>query len=432
VNGTLSPQVSPPKQLVGLPMLNAEVERGDNLGFSDNRTFYVITNDSGLLNAPVAASRVKLMVRERIEILVNLGADPVGAALDLKASNSGQVFGFPSNAGNPVNPTSKSGPINGSLRNNTDFNGLPITVGPSTASPVTVRPSALANHTHWTNANGTNARTFLITAGNGGSDFSFDNLGYNPLQNNFSVELNDVATWTIVNKNIFGHSFKIHDVKLKIVARAPSARQVSSADLAAPYESGWKDTVFVPRSESVQVIAKFADDASTTNPLMFHGHFSHHEDGGMMGPFIVYDPTVVTATRAPAFFKQPRSVRARPSENVRPVAAVSSPRGTTFAWYFRGGEFCHTDAAVLTLHDVTAAYASGSTCVATNPLLQRRAPRPRSRAIRVSAEQVQLCPKNSPEAKQGGAILVGSLRASARSGVMLKNTVLEYEESRRK
>ena len=250
--------MSLPKQRVRLRMLNAEVARGDTLGFSDNRTFYVITNDRGLLNAPVAGSRVKLIVRERIEILVNLGADPVGAALDLKASNSGQVFGFPSNVGNPVNPTGRSGPINGSLLNNTDFNGppitvgpstaspvtaaelieradrLPITVGPSTASPVTVRPSALANHTYWTNANGTNPRTVLMTEGNGGADFSFDHLRYNPLRNNSSVALNDVETWTIVNNNIFGHSFHIHDVKLKIVARTPSARQVSSASLAPP------------------------------------------------------------------------------------------------------------------------------------------------------------------------------------------------------
>lgn len=233
-NGTLSPQVSLPKQRVRLRMLNAEVARGDTLGFSDNRTFYVITNDRGLLNAPVAGSRVKLIVRERIEILVNLGADPVGAALDLKASNSGQVFGFPSNVGNPVNPTGRSGPINGSLLNNTDFNGPPVTVGPSTASPVTVRPSALANHTYWTNANGTNPRTVLMTEGNGGADFSFDHLRYNPLRNNSSVALNDVETWTIVNNNIFGHSFYIHDVKLKIVARTPSARQVSSASLAPP------------------------------------------------------------------------------------------------------------------------------------------------------------------------------------------------------
>ena len=73
VNGTLTPQVSLPKQWVRLRILNAEVARGYNLGFSDNRTFYIIANDAGLLSVPVAVTRMKLMTGERVEILVNLG-----------------------------------------------------------------------------------------------------------------------------------------------------------------------------------------------------------------------------------------------------------------------------------------------------------------------------------------------------------------------
>ena len=53
------------------------------------------------------------------------------------------------------------------------------------------------------------------------------------------------------------------------------------------YESGWKDTVYVPLGESVVVIAKFDDFASSTNPYMFHCHFTNHEDEGMMGQFLV-------------------------------------------------------------------------------------------------------------------------------------------------
>jgi bilirubin oxidase len=94
-NGTPKAQFTLPKQYVRLRILNAEIERGYNLGFSDNRTFYIIANDGGLLNTPVAATRVKLMVGERIEIMVNLGNDTVGSSLDLKAYNSGQTLGFP-------------------------------------------------------------------------------------------------------------------------------------------------------------------------------------------------------------------------------------------------------------------------------------------------------------------------------------------------
>lgn len=292
VNGVLSPAVSLPKQYVRLRVLNAEVERGYNLGFSDNRTFFVIGNDSGLLNAPVAVTRLKLMVGERVEILVNLGADAVGSTLDLRAFNSGQVFGFPGNEGNPTTPTGRSGPINGSLLNNTDFNLLRINVGAATANPITALPTTLSNNTYWTNANVTNTRTILLTGGNGGSEFTFNNITYTPTLFNHTVKLNAVEKWVISNQagSIFGHSFHIHDVKFKIVARTPVSGEVSKTGQAADYESGWKDTVYVPKGEIVEVIAKFEDYTSNLNPFMFHCHFLNHEDGGMMGQFIVVEP----------------------------------------------------------------------------------------------------------------------------------------------
>jgi len=80
----------------------------------------------------------------------------------------------------------------------------------------------------------------------------------------------------------------------------------------------------------------------------------------------VYDPAVVTDTRPPAFIRQPRSLQARPGENVSLIAAVGAPAGTTFAWYFRGGEFCNTTEPVLALKNITAAYAGDYTCIATN------------------------------------------------------------------
>jgi bilirubin oxidase len=74
-NGTINSQISLPKQYVRLRILNAEIDRGYNLGFSDNSSFQVIGNDGGLLNAPITTTRVKLMVGERVEIMVNLSND---------------------------------------------------------------------------------------------------------------------------------------------------------------------------------------------------------------------------------------------------------------------------------------------------------------------------------------------------------------------
>jgi hypothetical protein len=97
------------------------------------------------------------------------------------------------------------------------------------------------------------------------------------------VNLNDVEKWTIANTNpaVFGHAFHLHDVEFKIISR-------SSGSLAA-YESGWKDTFFISRNETVTFVAKFDDfaDSDVNHPYMYHCHFGGHEDGGMMGQFIV-------------------------------------------------------------------------------------------------------------------------------------------------
>ncbi len=283
-NGTPRAQYTLPKQMVRLRILNAEIERGYNLGFSDNRTFYIIANDGGLLNAPVTVTgtnRVKLMVGERIEILVDLSNNAVGSSVDLKAYNSGQALGFP---GGEPNTTGQFG----SLLNNTDFTLLHINVGATTTSttPITAVPSTLINNTYWTAADATVNRSITVTGGQGPTPFSLDN---HPFVLNYidkTVNLNDTEKWTVTNNAIFGHSFHVHDIEFKIVARNGSAANVGT------HESGWKDTFYVPRNESVTFVGKFDDyaDSDVTHPYMYHCHFGGHEDGGMMGQFIVIAP----------------------------------------------------------------------------------------------------------------------------------------------
>ena len=302
-NGTPNAQVSLPKQYVRLRILNAEIERGYNLGFSDNRTFYIITNDGGLLNAPVAVTRVKLMVGERIEILVDLSTNNVGDTLNLKAFNSAQPFGFP--GGEPQ----QSG-LNGSLLNNRDFTVLHINIAATTATPVTTMPATLASNTYWTAANATVNRTITVTPGSGIglAEFAFDNTPFSLNTINKTVNINTIEKWTIVNSNIFSHAFHIHDVQFKIVARNGNASGVGN------YESGWKDDVYLPKGESVSFVTKFEDYSDSIHPFMYHCHFSNHEDGGMMGQFVVVAGNttgIEEATQTPKDF----SVYPNPANN---------------------------------------------------------------------------------------------------------------------
>lgn len=272
VNGTLSAQVSLPQQYVRFRILNAETERAYNLGFSDNRTFYVIGNDGGLLNTPVSVTRLVMGVGERYEILVNLGNDAVGSNIALKAYNTKQAFGFPG-----AEPAS-SGEF-GSLLNNKDFQLLRINVTAPTASAVTSVPTTLANSTYWKASDATTSITTAINGGQGGSAFYFDNNYYNYNTFNHTIPLNSIVNWSFSGGNIFGHSIHIHDVQFNIVSR--------SQGTIAAYEKGWKDTYFIHLGETVSVVAKFDDFADTTSPFMYHCHFPNHEDAGLMGQFIV-------------------------------------------------------------------------------------------------------------------------------------------------
>lgn len=288
-NGTLNGQITLPKQVVRLRILNAEIERGYNLGIVTStgvtKTFYVIGNDGGLLNAPVSVTRLPIHVGERYEILVDLSGESLGSTLDLKAYNSGQSNSFP---GGEPGTTGQFG----SLLNNTTFNVLHINVGATTISPITAIPTTLANNTYFTQADASVTRTVSITGGqNGGAvPFTFDSTVFNINNINKTVVVDTTEKWTIANtpNAIFGHSFHIHDVEFKIVSR-------SSGNVGA-YESGWKDTFFISKGESVSFVCRFQDYADATHPFMYHCHFSQHEDDGMMGQFVVTGTPLGTKT----------------------------------------------------------------------------------------------------------------------------------------
>ena len=276
-NGVMDAQVTLPRQLVRLRVLNAEIERDYNLGFGDGRTFYVIGSDGGLLGAPVPLTRLVMSPGERYELLVNLTGDAVGAAIDLKSYNgadAGLSFGF---AGLE---NASSGEF-GSLLNYKTFNVLRINVVAATADAITSVPTTLVSNTFPTTAESTTSRTLNITAAGPGDPFKFNGVAFDMNTINQTVALSSTEIWTVNAGNIFSHSFHIHGVQFKIVARNGSAGAVKT------YEQGWKDTFNVPINETVAFVARFGDSADASFPYMYHCHMINHEDAGLMGQFVV-------------------------------------------------------------------------------------------------------------------------------------------------
>ena len=271
-NGTLDAQVSLPAQLVRLRILNAEIERGYYFGLSDNRPFYVIATDGGLVDKPIQVTRVKLMVGERVEVLVDLSNDKQGSSLDLVAYNSGLEFGFPGSEPGIRAP-------NGSLLNNLDFGMLHINVTAPKAQRITKVPEVLTRNRFWNSAEVNNRRTVRISKQRGSESFVFDGKSFDMNTTNQVVKLGDVEEWTVTNDRVFGHTFHIHDVQFKIISRSDGA--------VPTFEQGWKDTFYSPSGSSVTFLAKFEDYASDTDPFMYHCHMANHEDAGLMGQFLV-------------------------------------------------------------------------------------------------------------------------------------------------
>lgn len=283
VNGTRDPEITLPKQIVRLRLLNAEVERAYNFGFSDNRKFYIIANDGGLLDKPVQVSKLLVAVGERYEILVDLSNDNVGSSLNLMSYNANQPFGFP--GGEPA----AQGNF-GSLLNNKDFNCLRINIGQSTNSPITSIPTSLISNQFINSADATVSRSINVKGGVPGNPtpFNFNDKIFDINRIDNTVNLNAIEKWTITNSNVFGHTFHIHDVQFKLVSRNGNTNAVGL------HEQGWKDVLYLPRNENATFIAKFDDYADPIHPFMYHCHFSNHEDGGMMGQFVVNNPSSIT------------------------------------------------------------------------------------------------------------------------------------------
>ena len=284
-NGVLHAQYTFPAQVVRLRILDAAIERSYNIGLSTGDTFYVITSDGGLLDAPVPLTRFLISPGERVEILVNLTGK--SGTMELMAYNSTistTVGGGDSLPGSPF--------ANALARKN--FSMLHMVIGAQTGSPVTSIPASLTTNTYLNTSSSNLTRQVTITDSAGVSGILGPNafiINHHLFQLNqidYDVPLGNTEIWQITSTSGFSHPFHIHDVEFNIISingAAPPAEQ-----------AGWKDVILVtspPRgpgnSTVVKFIARFQDYADSLHPFMFHCHIALHEDEGMMGQFVVVD-----------------------------------------------------------------------------------------------------------------------------------------------
>ena len=283
VNATRNASLDAPRQVNRFRILNGATHRVFNFGISDNSTFWQIGSDGGLLNAPVALTRLSLAPGERAEILVDLGTYAVNSDITFKSYASELPAGFWGAELAFIPPHSIPQSYSGNPLNGVDFDMLTINITNQSASPVTSIPSSLVTVTPHdaATANLTRQKYFLTDGGgprispipDGGDEYLFD---INVI--NDEIEVGQTEIWELHGDDRQYHPFHIHDIQFFIMERNGNPPPLN--------ERGLKDVVVVRANEVVKIIGKF-DDFTGETPYMYHCHILPHEDRGMMGQFVV-------------------------------------------------------------------------------------------------------------------------------------------------
>lgn len=278
VNGTIHPYLDIPKQVVRLRLLNGSNARVYNIGFSDQRNFYVIGGDGGLLDEPYLTNRILLSNGERLELLLDLTGDTIGTSFFLQSFASEMATNIP---GAITGMMGGNGPLEA-----VDFPILKMNVIPATPNAVVTIPATLVTHTPWSISSASRTRNRTVSGMgmvSGQGNFFLDNTQYDHMVINDTMILGDIEVWNITNTSNMAHPMHIHDIQFYILSRNGIA--------PAAYETGPKDVVLVRPNETVSLITRFEDFADDTIPYMYHCHNLAHEDMGMMLQFIVTSPT---------------------------------------------------------------------------------------------------------------------------------------------
>ncbi|MCC7245331.1 MAG: multicopper oxidase domain-containing protein [Saprospiraceae bacterium] len=277
VNGVLrGGTLNLPAQVVRLRLLNGSAHRFFDFGFVNALGFKQIAGDAGLLDAPVAMSKLILAPGERAEILVDLTGKE-GQLLTLRQFGTLLPQGYP--GGTMMNMgggNNMMGPLD-----NTDFNLMNINVSAPTTNAVMSIPGHLTTNVPFSSA-GATARSFGFSAQPMMSmtNFFINGLKYNMETMNFSTQQGKTEVWTLTNQTMMAHPFHVHGNSFYILS-------INGAMPTANLR-GKKDVVTVPpMGGTVKIVTRFDDFGDPDMPYMYHCHILSHEDTGMMGQFVV-------------------------------------------------------------------------------------------------------------------------------------------------
>lgn len=221
-------------------LLNASNEGTYELSI-DKGTMWQIGSDGGLLPAPVARPALTFHSGERVDVVIDFAAIPVGSSVVLRDATKGPVLRF-----------------DVSWRA-ADNSRLPDRLRPLPALPTPTVEREVKMRFDWPD-------TGPVGVING--------KVYDPNRVDVVVKRGTTEVWTVHNDDAefgFLHNFHMHLVQFRVLSR-------SGAPMT-PDDAGAKDTLFIPPGTSVRVQATFTDYLGR---YAYHCHFVEHSSVGMM------------------------------------------------------------------------------------------------------------------------------------------------------
>lgn len=251
-------------------VINASGARVYRLALSDH-AFVHVGSDGGLFERPVEVDEIILANGERAELLVR-GTAGAGARAALQALPYDRYMAR-------ARPTDWHRTLDLLRLEYDDDVAAGTPVGDGAALPFMV-PSTLRAVPALDRAAATVTRRILMSQGRlNGRTMALDRV-------DVSAELGATEIWEVENLVGMDHPFHLHGFQFQVLERNGEPE---------PFPS-WKDTVNVPKRESVRFIVRYTDYAGR---WMFHCHILDHEDQGMMGVLEVRSPEPEPDTELP-------------------------------------------------------------------------------------------------------------------------------------
>ncbi|MFF8955274.1 multicopper oxidase family protein [Streptomyces sp. NPDC014894] len=247
VNGAPWPVHRTPRVRHRLRLLNASNARPYRLRFdpqpAGGDAFVQIGSDGGLLERPVRHDALRLGPGERFDVVVDFSRWPPGAGVRL------------------VNTLARGGAH--------EVMEFRIAGGP--AREDAGAPDRLSRIERLDPGRAVVTRDFRFRQGKDG--WTVNDRMYRPGRALARPALGEVEIWRFTTS--LHHPVHVHLNHFQVLARNGGA--------PGPYDAGWKDTVDLPPTQSVEVAVRFTDYDGT---YMLHCHNLEHEDMGMMADFI--------------------------------------------------------------------------------------------------------------------------------------------------